>query len=219
MSVRVTYFVEVVSSWCHWAEPAWAELQQRFAGRAEFDWKIAILGQAGLPVSRAQEEWFYRRSGMITRSPYMLRPEWMEPGLKEYLAPNCVAVAARDLGAKGDVVRLALAHAAVREGQFVGRWEVAAAVGAKASGIDQDILLAHARTPQVEKSVRDTTLEFDALQIDQRPAFVVDSVIGDRAVFSGIWRIEPLAAAIDTMLEDAAAYDSWRAHFGDVPKE
>ena len=30
---------------------------------------------------------------------------------------------------------------------------------------------------------------------------------------------EQLAAAIDTMLEDAAAYASWRAHFGDVPRE
>lgn len=218
MSVRVTYFVEVVSSWCHWAEPAWADLQQRFAGRAEFDWKVALLGEESLPVSRAQEEWFYRRSGTIARSPYMLRPEWMEPGLKEYLAPNCVAVAARDLGAKGDVVRLALAHAAVREGQFVGRWEVAAAVASKASGIDVDILLAHARTPQVEKSVRDTTAEFNALQIDQRPAFVLESVISDRAVFSGIWRAEPLIATIEAMLEDAAAYAAWRAHFGDVPK-
>ena len=218
MSVRVTYFVEVVSSWCHWAEPAWADLQQRFAGRAEFDWKVALLGEESLPVSRAQEEWFYRRSGTIARSPYMLRPEWMEPGLKEYLAPNCVAVAARDLGAKGDVVRLALAHAAVREGQFVGRWEVAAAVASKASGIDVDILLAHARTPQVEKSVRDTTAEFNALQIDQRPAFVLESVISDRAVFSGIWRAEPLIATIEAMLADASAYAAWRAHFGDVPK-
>lgn len=219
MSVRVTYFVEVISSWCHWAEPAWADLQQRFAGRAEFDWKIALLGETGLPVSRAQEEWFYRRSGTVVRSPYMLRPEWMEPGLKEYLAPNCVAVAARDLGAKGDAVRLALAHAAMREGQLVGRWDVAAAVASKASGIDADMLLAHARTPQVEKAVRDMAAEFAAFQINQRPAFVVDSVIGDRAVFSGIWRIEPLAAAIDTMLEDAAAYASWRAHFGDAPKQ
>lgn len=219
MSVRVTYFVEVISSWCHWAEPAWADLQRRFAGRVEFDWKIALLGEGGLPVSRAQEEWFYRRSGTIARSPHMLRPEWMEPGLKEYLAPNCVAVAARDLGAKGDDVRLALAHAGLREGQFVGRWEVAAAVASKASGIDVDILLAHARTPQVEKSVRDTTAEFNALQIDQRPAFVLDSVISDRAVFSGIWRPDPLIATVEAMLDDASAYAAWRAHFGDPPKE
>jgi predicted DsbA family dithiol-disulfide isomerase len=219
MSVRITYFIDVLSSWCHWAEPAWAELQRRYQGRVEFDWKIALMDDSNLPVSRAQEEWFYRRSGTIVRSPDMLRAEWMEPGIKEYFAPNGVAVAARDLGAKGDAVRLALAHAAMREGQQVGRWDVAAAVGAKAAGIDADILLAHARTPELEKTVRDMTAEFAALQIHQRPAFVIESDIGDRAVFSGVWRAEPLIATMDAMLEDAAAYASWRAHFGDPPKE
>lgn len=219
MSVRITYYVEVISSWCLWAEPAWADLQQRFAGRVEFDWKIALLGAEGMPASVAQEEWFYRRSGTVVRSPHRLDTGWMEPGLTEYLAPNCMAVAARDLGAKGDTVRLALAHAAMREGQKVAQWNVAAAVAAKASGLDADLLLAHARTAPVEKSVRDTTAEFKAFQIDQRPAFVVDSVIGDRAIFSGIWRPEPLVATVEAMLADAAAYASWRAHFGDPPKE
>lgn len=32
-AVTVTYYVEILSSWCHWAEPAWAELKQRYAGR------------------------------------------------------------------------------------------------------------------------------------------------------------------------------------------
>jgi predicted DsbA family dithiol-disulfide isomerase len=36
--MKVTYFLEVLSSWCFWAEPAWAELQRRYAGRVEFRW-------------------------------------------------------------------------------------------------------------------------------------------------------------------------------------
>ena len=60
MSVRITYFIDVLSSWCHWAEPAWAELQRRYQGRVEFDWKIALMDDSNLPVSRAQEEWFFR---------------------------------------------------------------------------------------------------------------------------------------------------------------
>jgi hypothetical protein len=71
----------------------------------------------------------------------------------------------------------------------------------------------------LEKTVRDMTAEFAALQIHQRPAFVIESDIGDRAVFSGVWRAEPLIATMDAMLEDAAAYASWRDHFGDPPKE
>ena len=36
-------------------------------------------------------------------------------------------------------------------------------------------------------------------------------------VFSGIVRVEPLSAALDALLADQAAYDSWKAHFGDPP--
>lgn len=37
-------------------------------------------------------------------------------------------------------------------------------------------------------------------------------------VFSGVARSEPLIAAIDALLNDQAAYTSWKAHFGDPPK-
>ena len=123
--LTVTYYLEVISSWCHWAEPAWAELKQQYAGKAEFSWKIALMPPEAYPVSKSQCEWFYRRSGSIVRSPYMLNAGWVEPDIKQYLVPNFVAQAARQLGVKDDRVRLALAHAALREGKKVGRWEVA----------------------------------------------------------------------------------------------
>ncbi|HRI15246.1 MAG TPA: hypothetical protein PLX89_19805 [Verrucomicrobiota bacterium] len=53
-SLRVTYYLEVVSSWCWWTEPTWTELKARFAGRVEFEWKIALMDETGLPKSRAQ---------------------------------------------------------------------------------------------------------------------------------------------------------------------
>ncbi len=31
MNVKVTCYLEVISSWCYRAEPAWAELKQRYA--------------------------------------------------------------------------------------------------------------------------------------------------------------------------------------------
>ena len=41
--MKVTYYLEVLSSWCRWVEPVWVELKTRYAGRAEFDWKIALM--------------------------------------------------------------------------------------------------------------------------------------------------------------------------------
>jgi predicted DsbA family dithiol-disulfide isomerase len=52
--MKVTFYLEVISSWCHWAEPAWAELKSRYAGRVEFEWKIALMRPEDFPVSRSQ---------------------------------------------------------------------------------------------------------------------------------------------------------------------
>jgi predicted DsbA family dithiol-disulfide isomerase len=217
--VKVTYYLEVSSSWCHWVEPTWAELKSRYKGRAEFDWKIAQMPAEAYPVSRAQCDWFYRRSGSIMRSPYMLSSEWMDPDIKQYVVPNLVTQAAKELGITDDRVRLAIAHAAVREGKKIGRWDVAVQVAAAASGLDAAKLLAHAKSPEVAKAAETSTTEFNALQINQRPSFLIENSIGDRAVFSGVVRIEPLAAAIDALLADEAAYVSWKGHFGGPPPQ
>ena len=219
MNIKITYYLDTVSSWCYWAEPAWAELKRRYANApVQFDWQIALLDESSMSKSRAQADWFYRRSGTITRSPFMLHSGWLEAGLNEYLAPNCVAEAAKDFGVTDDRVRLALMEAAMREGKSVSDWNVSAGVAAKAGKLDETSLVAKARSPEIEKRVRASTARFHALQVTQRPTFVLDSNIADRAVFSGCWRAEPLIAAIDSMLADAAAYASWNAHIGDPPQ-
>ena len=217
MNVKVTYYLDVVSSWCYWAEPAWRELKQKYAkAPVEFNWAIALIDKPGMPRSRAQAEWFYRRSGTIMRSPFMLKSDWVT-GAKEYLAPNCVAEAAKDFGVTDDRVRLALMEAAMCAGKKVGDWDVSVAVAAWAGSLDAVALLQAAKSPEIEERVRATTAAFHALQVTQRPAFVLKSIIDDRAVFSGLVKAAPMAAAIDAMLEDAAAYASHAAHFGDPP--
>src|SRR6266699_6614925 len=182
MLITVTDYLDVISSWCFWSEPMWAELKKRYEARVKFRWKIALMDPSGLPVSREQEQWFYRRSGMMMRSPFMLNTEWYDPSLPEWLAPNCVAEAAKDFGFTDDRVRLALAHAALREGKEIADWDVSAQLGAEAGGIDAGKLLDRARSPQIAERVRASTAEFRALQITQRPAFVIDTEIGDRAI-------------------------------------
>jgi len=78
-------------------------------------------------------------------------------------------------------------------------------------------LLKKAKSPEVEARARATTAEFHSLQVNQRPTFLLENNIGDRAVFSGLATAAPLAAAIDAMLNDAAAYASHAAHFGLPP--
>jgi predicted DsbA family dithiol-disulfide isomerase len=154
---------------------------------------------------------------MMMRSPFMLNTDWYDPSLPEWLAPNCVAEAAKDFGFTDDRVRLALARAALREGKNVADWNIATEIAAEAAGIEVGKLLERAKSPAIEERVRASTAEFRALQITQRPAFVIDTEIGDRAIFSGVVKLEPLTATIDSMLDDAAAYAAHKAHFGDPP--
>ena len=217
MRITVTDYLDVISSWCFWSEPAWAELKKCYDGRVAFQWKVALMDPIGLPTSREQEQWFYRRSGMMMRSPFMLNTDWYDASLLEWLPPNCVAEAAKDFGLVDDRVRLALSHAALREGKKLSDWEVAAEIGADAGKIDKKKLLERARSAEIEERVRASTAEFHALQVTQRPTFVIGTEIGDRAVFSGVVKLEPLTATLDSMLDDAAAYAAHKAHFGEPP--
>jgi predicted DsbA family dithiol-disulfide isomerase len=217
MQITVTDYLDVVSSWCFWSEPTWAELKKRYDGRVIFQWKIALMDPVGLPTSREQEQWFYRRSGIMNRSPFMLNTDWYDASVKEWLAANSVAEAAKDFGINDDRVRLALSRAALREGKKVGDWNVCADVAATAAKIDKVKLLQAAQSPAVEKRIRESTAEFHAMQITQRPSFVIDTEIADRAIFSGVVRLEPIAATIDSMLEDVEFYAAYKAHHGDPP--
>ncbi len=219
--MKITYYLEVLSSWCTWVEPTWSELKSRYAGRAEFEWKIALMNPADFPKSREQCDWFYRRSGgTVMRSPFMLNSGWFEASRQgHYEAPNLVAEAARDFGFSGDEIRLALAHAGVREGRKIGDLALAVDVAVQAGGgrLAATTLRAAAESAAVRARVEASTREFFSYQINQRPAFVLTDAIGDKAVFSGLVRLEPLVATIETMLGDTAAYAVHKAHHGGPP--
>jgi predicted DsbA family dithiol-disulfide isomerase len=217
MRINFTYFIDVTSSWCFWTEPTWAELKKRYAGRVDFAWKIALMDASGLPGSREQMEWYYRRSGRMMQSRFMLSSKWYEPGFTEYVAPNFVAEAAKDFGVIDDRVRLALAYAALHDGGRVGQWEVAGEIGGKAAGLDPKQLLERAKSPEIEARARGTTAEFHALKVTQRPTFLIDTEVGDRAVLSGLATLPPAVAALDAMLDDIIQYESHAAHFGAPP--
>lgn len=52
--VRVTYYLEVISSWCFWAEPAWADLKKRYPVEVSFDWRITTMPAEAYPVLKSK---------------------------------------------------------------------------------------------------------------------------------------------------------------------
>jgi predicted DsbA family dithiol-disulfide isomerase len=96
---------------------------------------------------------------------------------------------------------------------------VAVAVAVEAGGrrLNAKKLRAAAASKTVQERVDASTQAFHSHQINQRPAFVLTDAIGDKAVFAGLVRLEPLVATIDAMLADTAAYAAHAVHHGKPP--
>lgn len=215
--VKITYYLDVISSWCYYAEDTWASLKETFPSDVSFDWKIALIPESGLPATAEEEEWYYRRSGSVTHWPRMLHSGWVEEGRTDYLAPNAVAEACKDFSITGDDARLAIARAAVEDGKKIADWEVCVdAACAACPEINEKALLQAAKSETVLRRIKSSSKAFDSLQIDQRPGFLLESEIGDRAVFSGLIKKAPLQATIEAMMDDVRAYRSFHSHFGDT---
>ncbi|MGC3992280.1 MAG: DsbA family protein [Chthoniobacteraceae bacterium] len=217
--MKITLYLDVISSWCFWATPAWQRLKAAYEGRVEFAWKIALMDASGLPVSAEQLAWFYRRSETLTGAEIKLSTGWFEAGRPEYVAPNAVAEAAKDFGLIDDRVRDAIARAAVIEGRKIGDLAEAVRIAVEAvPELDSTALSERAQSQEVLQRLRATTAEFHALDIDQRPAFVLENAIGDRAVLSGIVHAEPLLALVGSMLADEAVQAAYGGRFGGPPQ-
>ena len=96
-------------------------------------------------------------------------------------------------------------------------WEASVAIASTATDLNPENLRKSAQSPEVEAIARKTTQEFHSLGVSQRPTFLIENDIGDRAVLSGTWTAAPLIGVIDSQLSDRAAYKSWAVHMGNPP--
>ncbi len=210
--VKLFYFLDVLSSWCFYAEPAVERLRSKYGQRLSYDWRISLV--VDLPVGREQVEWFYDRSGSV--SGMHLNPDWCQ-GPYTSLDANLAAEAGRELGFTDDRVRLALARAALVQGMPVYHKAIGADVVAAVTGVQSEKVLALMDDARIKERVKQSDAEFAAFQIDQRPAFVLRSSIGDTAIFSGLWSFEPLDATIGAMLSDVDKYAKFAANNPPTP--
>jgi hypothetical protein len=61
-------------------------------------------------------------------------------------------------------------------------------------------LRARAQSPEIEARARASTAEFHSLRVTQRPTFVIENAIGDRAdLLRGLVQVAPFAATLDAM--------------------
>lgn len=209
-TVKLIYYVDILSSWCSFAEPALAKVRSRFGSDLDYEWRISVL-RNGKPLnySNADLAWYYARSKSM--SGVQLNDSWLESNADGTWWPNLAAEAARSLGSTDDKVRLALANAGMIEGQHVQHRDVTERVAAAASGLDPVRLRAAMDDPAVAERLRATTAEFHDLPCTVVPTFLISNEIGDVNLLSGAFRYEPIAACIEQLLADAKAYAKFNA--------
>jgi predicted DsbA family dithiol-disulfide isomerase len=214
--MQITYFFDVCSMWCALGDEVIAEVCRRYGGRVEVTWKIALInGGKPMEAGPEQELWYYNRCEIVTGRRFNHR--WLErKGLSTWI-PNSLIAAAWRFG-KGKEVHDALRSAAMDRGEPILQRALALKFAGEASGIATQTLANAMDDPALASELRDSLLEFESYRIDQRPAFILRSTIGDTAVFSGIYRSEPIFAALEAMLCDEEKFMEHASSYPPIPE-
>jgi predicted DsbA family dithiol-disulfide isomerase len=213
--VNLTYYYDVCSMWCALGDEVLSAIEKRYGARVPIGRKIALIND-GNPMAAGleQEKWYYDRCELVTSRRF--NHHWIETFGQTTWVPNAVIQAAEFLG-HGDAVREALKTEGLMAGKSILRREVAIELAAKAAGISQSELARAVDDEKTINTIKASTAEFNLLPANQRPTFLLRSAIEDTALLSGIYRPEPVLAAIDAMIFDEDAYDRFRATHPAIP--
>ena len=213
--MQLTYYYDVCSMWCAIGDEILAAVRQRYGARVPISRKIALIND-GKPMSAGldQEKWYYDRCEAVTGRRFDHR--WIEKHGQTTWVPNAVVQAAERFG-REDAVREFLTVEGLIRGQPILQRDVALDLAAKAAGIDRLELAAALDDQKTKEAMEASTTEFNRLQVNQRPTFLIRSTIEDTALLSGIYRPEPVLAAIEVMISDEDAYERFRNGHPPIP--
>lgn len=191
-------------------------INKRYGSRVRIVRKIALIND-GKPMTAGleQEKWYYDRCDFVTGRRF--NHNWIEKPGQTTWVPNAAIQAAESLG-YGDAVREILKTEGLMEGKPILRLEVALELAAKASGISQSELEHTVNDEKTANAIKTSTAEFGLLPANQRPTFLLRSNIEDTVLLSGIYRPEPVFAALEAMISDEDAYERFRASYPPIPE-
>ena len=161
------------------------------------------------------ELWYYDRCEIVTGRRFNHR--WLESRNQSTWVPNSLIAAAWRFG-KGKLVHEALKSAAMERGQPILQRAVALKLASEASGVAKETFASAIDDPLLASELQESLSEFESYRIDQRPAFILRSAIGDTAVFSGVYRREPVFAALEAMLQDEEKYAEHASSHPPIPE-
>jgi predicted DsbA family dithiol-disulfide isomerase len=202
--------------WCTLGDEVLVAINKRYGSRVPIVRKIALIND-GKPMAAGleQEKWYYDRCDYVTGRRF--NHDWIEKSGQTTWVPNTVIEAAESLG-HGDAVREILKIEGLMEGKPILRLEVALELAAKATGISPSELTSAVNDEKTAGAIKASTAEFSLLPANQRPTYLLRSNIEDTVLLSGIYRPEPVFAAIEAMISDEDAYERFRASYPPIPE-
>ncbi len=214
--MQLAYFYDVCSMWCALGDEVLAKIREQYGPRVPITRKIALINQ-GEPMDAGleQEFWFYDRCEVATGRRFDHR--WIERSGQTTWVPNRVIHVAEKLG-KGAEVLEALKIEGLNKGRFILRNDVALAIAVAASGIEPAKFENYLNDPATNEEIRAATAEFNRLNLNQRPTFVIRSAIDDTAIFSGLYRPGPILSALAAMIADEDSYERFVSSHPPIPQ-
>jgi predicted DsbA family dithiol-disulfide isomerase len=202
--------------WCALGDEVLARIQEQYGLRVPITRKIALINEGEPMVAGPeQERWFYDRCEVATGRRFDHR--WIEKPGQTTRLPNRIIHIAEKLG-KGPEVLEALKNEGLTKGKFILRHEVALDIAIAASSIERAKFESYLDDPATIEEIRATTAEFSRLPVNQRPTFVIRSAIDDTAIFSGLYRPEPILSALAAMIADEDSYERFASSHPPIPQ-
>lgn len=202
--MKATVVFDVLSHWCLAAWPAYEGLKEKL-GASNVDLLLAPVFN-GFPPGFAPEAeaWFYTRGTRAYGT--VLRSDWYESDTITTKWANAAVVAAAALGADLPSVTHATMQAAMKDGEMLGRREVAVTTVARISGLDAARLDAQIDRVETGAALNAGNAALTRWGCAERPSWRLENDNGDFVVMQGIWHGSSLSACADALMADERAY-------------
>jgi 2-hydroxychromene-2-carboxylate isomerase len=202
--MKATVIFDVLSHWCVAAWPAYEALAEKL-GSSNVELLMAPVHNGFSPGYTPETlAWFFKRGTRAYGT--VLRSDWYESNTTTTLWANAAVVAAAALGADPPSVARGAMEAAMKNGEKLGRREVAVAAVARIAGIDAKRLDAQIDRAETGAALNEGNAALARWGCAERPSWRIENANGDFIVMQGIWNAAPLLACVDALTADEAAY-------------
>ena len=161
-----------------------------------------------------QELWYYDRCELVTGRRFNHR--WLEKKSRSTWIPNSLIAAAWKFG-KGKEVHQALKSAAMDQGQPILQRAVALKFASEASGIARETLANAIDDPALAAELRNRLCRVRVVPYRSTSCLHLPQRDRRHRNFPGIYRREPIFAAVEAMLHDEEKYTDHASSHPSIP--